>query len=123
MENVLDGDFELNLPVFKKQMATALMQRGFKLVETVENYKVPNYKVFFFENTEAVREAIREISMAQGRKIYKIKNRKVSNALIEKGYHLLNVRSTATEGLTFIFEWTDRIHEDMLTIRKEIYND
>lgn len=114
---------ELNIPVFKKSVALALMKRGYKVIDQVVNYKKQNFTVFFFENKPEIHEAIKEISMEQGRKIFKLKNRAVANKLVEQGYELLNIRTNASEGISFVFRWTENIYETMQGIRKEIYGD
>lgn len=112
-----------NVPVFIKALATQLMKQGFKCVDEVKNYKKEGYSVFYFENTDEVKKAIQELSMDRGRKIFKLKNRKVANELQSKGYELLNIRNTKTDGIQYIFKWTETIYEDMVAIRTAIYGD
>lgn len=123
MENAKELKGKANVPVFKKSLAIQLMKEGHKCIDEVANYKKEGYTVFYFEATEEVKESIRKISMEQGRKIFKLKNRRVANELIELGYELLNIRHTNTEGRQFIFKWDETIHETMVEVRTKIFGD
>ena len=110
-----------NVPVFIKALATQLMKMGFPCLDEVPNYSKEGYSVFYFEDTEEVRCAIKEISLQRGRKVFKIRNRQVSNELLKRGYELLNIRSTQSEGIQYIYKWTDTIYDESVKIRKELY--
>lgn len=110
-----------NIPVYTTELATALMNDGFECVDTVPNYKFEGKSVFFFENTQQVHDFISNFSLKKGRDIFKVKNRKVANKLIEKGYEQLDINQNKTDGVVYIFKWTDTIYEDNKKIRKELF--
>lgn len=46
--------------IFTVRLASKLQDMGFKLVGTGINFQQPKYKVFFFEDSEALRDALKE---------------------------------------------------------------
>ena len=48
--------------VFSLKLANKLVNKGFEILDTGVNVKNPKYRVFFFEDTEALRKAINEIN-------------------------------------------------------------
>lgn len=51
-----------NYTVYSLRLANELVSRGFMIVGTGINARNPKYNVFFFENTEAFRKALNEIT-------------------------------------------------------------
>lgn len=50
-----------NFPIFSASMTTELFNRGFKCIDSQINTRYPQYKVFYFEDTEELRAAFNEI--------------------------------------------------------------
>jgi hypothetical protein len=50
-------------PVFNKQIADALILKGFKLIDKSINRKFPKYSVFYFEATKKFNVAFYEESV------------------------------------------------------------
>lgn len=48
--------------VFSLRVANQLVNQGFKVIGTGVNLQKPQYKVFFFENTEELRAAVDKIT-------------------------------------------------------------
>lgn len=112
-----------NIPVYTTELANALMNEGFECVDVVPNYKYDGKSVFFFENTPTVHNFISQFSLQKGRDIFKVKNRKVANELIKKGYEQLSINQNKTDDVVYVFRWTDTIYEDNKQIRKELFED
>lgn len=110
-----------NVPVYTTELANALMREGFDCVDTSPNYKYEGKTVFFFENKPEVHEFISRFTLRKGRDIFKVKNRKVANELIKRGYEQLSINQNKTEGTIFVFKWTDTIHQADKDIRVELF--
>ena len=50
-----------NFPVFSAAITTELFNRGFKCIDSQINTRYPQYKVFYFEDTEELRAAFEDI--------------------------------------------------------------
>ena len=50
-----------NYIVYNLQLAHLLANKGFKLVGTGINYNNPKFKVFYFEDTPELHEAVKEL--------------------------------------------------------------
>ena len=48
--------------IYTKRVAYELRKRGFKFIRTEINKNFPQYQVYLFEDTEELREALREIT-------------------------------------------------------------
>ena len=48
--------------VYSLRVANELVKMGFKVINSGINIKYPTYKVFYFEDTEALRSAITKIN-------------------------------------------------------------
>lgn len=48
--------------IYTKRVAYELRKRGFKFIRTEINKNFPQYLVYLFEDTEELREALREIT-------------------------------------------------------------
>lgn len=51
--------------VYTLRVANALVNRGFKIINTAINIDNPKYKVYYFEDSKAIREAIKEINASR----------------------------------------------------------
>lgn len=51
--------------IFTQKVANKLESRGFKVEKIVPNKRNPRYKVFYFEDTVELRNALREILAAK----------------------------------------------------------
>jgi hypothetical protein len=61
MQNVDENSNILNYPVFKKKFADELIRQGFELIKTRPNANNYKLKVYYFENTREVRDALTSI--------------------------------------------------------------
>lgn len=50
-----------NFPIFSASITTELFNRGFKCIDSQINTRYPQYKVFYFEDTEELRAAFEDI--------------------------------------------------------------
>ena len=50
--------------VYSLRVATALVDKGFEVINTSININNPKLKVFYFENTKELREAVAELTKA-----------------------------------------------------------
>ena len=50
-----------NFPIFSASITTELFNRGFKCIDSQINTRYPQYKVFYFEETEELRAALEDI--------------------------------------------------------------
>ncbi len=50
-----------NFPIFSASITTELFNRGFKCIDSQINTRYPEYKVFYFEDTEELRAAFEDI--------------------------------------------------------------
>lgn len=50
-----------NYIVFSKRLAKDLMKKGYELLEQQPNKFKPQYNVYFFKDTEEIRESVKEI--------------------------------------------------------------
>lgn len=110
-----------NVPVYKPELAKVLMDKKFECVDIVPNYKFPGQSVFFFEDLPEVHQIISDYSLEHGREVFKVKNRKIANELMKMNFELLDVSSSKTQGVTWVFKWTNDIHDKSLEIRQSIF--
>lgn len=108
-----------NIPIYRKDMALELIQRGFTCVDEKPNYKQEGKIVFFFNNEDGIYEAISEISNTLGRSIMKVYDLKVAQKLLDLGYELIDINTTGKTAR--VFKWTPTIHEDSKKIKEELY--
>ena len=47
-------------PIFSRRIAYKLEKEGFKVIKIAPNRKIPELKVYYFEETVALREKARE---------------------------------------------------------------
>ena len=59
--DIYGGDKMKNYVVYSLRVANELVNKGFKIQGTGINIQNPQYKVFFFEDTKELREAIKAI--------------------------------------------------------------
>lgn len=48
--------------VFSLRMCNSLLHKGFQMAEVGRDKRYPDHVVFFFENSQKIREAIEEIA-------------------------------------------------------------
>lgn len=51
--------------VYTLKVANALVDRGYNIVGTGINFRNPKYRIFYFEDTQKLREEINEIISSQ----------------------------------------------------------
>lgn len=54
-----------NFAVFSAAIATELLNRGFKCIDSKINTRFPQFKVFYFKDTKELRTAFEEICQAR----------------------------------------------------------
>lgn len=59
-----------NFPIFSASITTELFNRGFKCIDSQINTRYPQYKVFYFEDTEELRAAFDDILRSRENKTY-----------------------------------------------------
>lgn len=118
----MEQDKIKNVPVYDRELANVLIQKGFLCVDKCSNYKVKGKTVYFFENKDEVKDVIHQYSLKKGRTIFKIRNRKVANELISRGYEFIQINSNKTDGEYFVFKWTPSIYDESVEIRESMFS-
>lgn len=58
---------EQNKPyvVYSMRVANALIRKGYEMIGSRVNYKNPKYLVYLFEDTQELRQAVQQLTVAE----------------------------------------------------------